>query len=118
MLTVLVSCTSRLEKLETEVMELHDEVMPLMDSLYKIRMQLQLKAETDSTRVELTESINEIMTAEEAMMNWMRNYNPSFNGADDAESVLYFSDQKASIEQVADQMKEAMATGEGIINNF
>ena len=105
----------KIEKVEAEVITLHDEVMPLMDPLYKIRKQLQQKAETDTSDVQLVEAILNIKSAEEEMMNWMRIYDPNFRGKDDTETLDYLSKQKKSIEQVGINMNEALARGEDLI---
>jgi len=122
LLVVLASCVSNnqekeLKQLEQEVIELHDEVMPLMDPLYKIRKGLQEMTELDSANIELKNAINTIEIAEEAMMDWMRNYDMTFKGNDSAETLQYFSEKKKSIEQVAVDMKLAKKSGEELLNS-
>ena len=104
---------SEIEKLETDVSELHDEVMPLMSPLYKIRKQLQ-EMEANSSNVELMATINGIEVAEESMMDWMRNYDPNFIGSE-TETIKYLSDKKLAIEQVSIQMKESLSNGEMLL---
>jgi len=118
---ILLACSgagqkAEIEKLTAEVISLHDEVMPLMEPLYKTRKQLLLKAEADTSNVQLVNAILKIKSAEEEMMNWMRNYDPAFEGADDSETMKYLSDQKKSIEQVSARMNQAMTNGKSILN--
>jgi len=118
---VLLACSgtgqrAEIEKLTAQVTSLHDEVMPLMGPLYKTRKRLLLQAEADSSNVQLVNAILNIKSAEEEMMKWMRNYDPGFEGANDSETMKYFSDQKKSIEQVSASMNQAMANGKSILN--
>ena len=97
-------------KLKAELIALHDEVMPLMSPLYKMRKQLQ-EMETDSSNAKLIFAINEIVMAEESMMDWMRNYDPDHQGSEN-EMIKYLSDKKLAIEQVSTQMKKSLTRGE------
>ncbi len=117
-ISVLSGCTNpkkeEIIKLGDEVIVLHDEMMPLMDDLYKTRMKLQQLADTDSTQSgqdTVAELIQEIKLAEDAMMNWMRNFNPNFEGETDDETIAYLLGQKESMSQVSEQMNQALAVG-------
>lgn len=119
----MASCVSNsqeneLKELEQEIIELHDEVMPLMDPLYEIRKKLRQKSKLDSTNVGLIDAIITIETAEEEMMDWMRNYDVNFKGADAIQTFKYFSEKKKSIEQVGIQMQTARQKGEELIKQF
>lgn len=120
LILLLLSCVAggekrEIEKVETEVIALHDEVMPLMGTLFKIRKQLQKRTEADPSNVQLVEATLNIKLAEEEMMDWMRSYDPSFEGIDDTETLDYLAKQKIAIEAVGIRMKEAMAIGEALI---
>ena len=114
---VLIICSAcgtgsgrEVKQLRNELVALHDEVMPLMSPLYKMRRQLQ-KMEADSSNIELRAVIVEISEAEESMMDWMRNYDPDFQGTEN-ETVRYLSDKKLAIEQVNVRMRESLIMGE------
>jgi len=101
-------------RLGEEVLYLHDEAMPLMDNLYSTRVALQKLANTDSTQSgqdSVAELIQELKLAEDAMMNWMRNFDPNFEGKTDDETIAYLNEKKESISQVAEQMNQALAVG-------
>jgi hypothetical protein len=122
-ISLISGCTNakkeEITKLGDEVIVLHDEMMPLMDDLYQTRMKLQQLADADSTRSgqdTVAELIQEIKLAEDAMMNWMRNFNPNFEGETDDETIAYLIGQKESMSQVAEQMNQALAAGKQRVN--
>ncbi len=124
-LAVLVSCgsskESELQRVKDEVITLHDEVMPLSGPLYDLRMSLQKKMSTDTTgskTLGTEEVITQIKNAEDAMMDWMRNYDPTFEGVDDIETHQYLLEQRKAIEEVAAQMKEAKKKGEEFLIKY
>ncbi len=126
-LLLLLSCQSSkkeevdLKALKDEVFELHDEVMPLMGDLRRVRKSLMLQVDTiqgtDSERAAiLTEASNNLNEANEGMMVWMRNFDPNFEGSDE-EVLKYLTDQKASIEEVNKNMKESLKKGQELLEN-
>lgn len=68
-------------KLFSESMEMHDQIMPLMDEMYKLER--KLKSLRDSLRTDsvsnrgklytLTGSLNKLQVASKGMMDWMHN---------------------------------------------
>lgn len=121
-LILVASCTDtkkkEIDKLSDEVIVLHDEVMPLMDGLYQTRMKLQKLVDTDSSADDSAriEGIARIKRAEDAMMDWMHNFNPSYEGANPDETIQYLLDQKKSIEAVGKKMRTARKEGEALLN--
>ncbi len=115
------STESELEVLKDQVMVVHDEVMPLMDPLYRIRRDLQKGINEDSTQVgsndreKKIEMIREIQLAEDAMMNWMRNFNLTYQGETDSLTLQYFAEKMAAIEEVAYQMRSAQTKGKAML---
>lgn len=93
-------------------MDIHDEVMPKMDALYTLKKSLQdsiaktpkLSAED---KTELERRIQVIDSASNAMMVWMRQFNPS----DSVTSTAYGEYMKREFEkvkQVRGQMLKAL----------
>ncbi len=126
-LLVLLSCQSSkkeevdLKALKDEVFELHDEVMPLMGDLRRVRKSLMLQVdsikETDSERAEILTTVSdELNAANEGMMVWMRNFDPNFEGTDE-ETLKYLTDQKSSIQEVNKNMKESLKKGQELLKN-
>jgi hypothetical protein len=103
-----------LQALKDEVIDIHDDVMPLMDPLYSQRMRISKMAEADTSRTELPELIREIQLAEEAMMQWMQDYEPDFKGDTPEETHAYFESQKEKITEVNKKMKSALKKAKAI----
>lgn len=124
-LIFLVACgpskKDELNQLKDEVIAIHDEVMPKMGELRNVRKQLMLQAdslmESDSVRAAvLTTAANDIAAANEGMMQWMRNYEPEFEGTDE-EIKQYLEDQKIAIQKVKDNMLGSVAKGKEVLED-
>ena len=108
-----------LQTLKSEVMAIHDEVMPKMGELRRTRKDLLLQAdslmETNPERAAmLTTVADEIGNANEGMMQWMRAYEPEFEGTDE-EIKQYLEDQKVAIQKVKDDMNGSLQKGKGVL---
>ena len=120
----LVSCGDPKEKeiqmLSDEAIAVHDEVMPMMDKLYVMRTGIQKRVQEDSTLLtdELAATLVELKEAEDAMWNWMRNFNLQYEGENQDSTIAYFTRKKSSAEIMADQMKKAMIMGEETMKTF
>ena len=96
--------------LKDEVMEIHDEVMPKMGEMNTLKNELLADAEslaTDTTIVENIEISNELKLiaaeleeANKSMMDWMRNYKPTFDEQTHEEIMQYLEDQKVKAGEV------------------
>lgn len=124
LLIVAFSCQSAGENeikiLKDEVMAVHDEVMPKMGELRRTRKSLMLQADSllqiDSLRsAELSTLAAEIESANEGMMQWMRAFEPDFEGTDE-EIKTYFEAQKESIQQVKEAMENSLLNGKKAIS--
>lgn len=109
-----------LKALKEEVLDIHDEVMPKMSDLRRTRKGLMLQADSiksiDSLRASvLLSASNDLDSANESMMNWMRNYEPEFSGTDE-EVLKYLTEQKESISTVREKMLEADENGQKILS--
>ena len=106
-----------IEHLTTEVMAVHDEVMPLMDDLYKTRSQLQKKLDLDSSQMksETLLVITNLKAGQDAMMGWMQNFDLQYEGETDVDTYSYFIEQKKTIWTVSDQIKGALKSGTGAV---
>ncbi len=108
-----------LKALKNEVFDIHDEVMPKMGDLRRVRKELMLKAdslrETDSTKAQfLLAASNQIGAANEGMMVWMRNFNPDSTGTYQ-EELDYLNQQKKGIIKVRDDMNSSLVEGKKIL---
>ena len=69
------------QALYDDVMKVHDEVMPRMDDIYSLKVNLKKQAAdssglTDDRRKAIEAAILKLDAAGEGMMVWMRNFNP------------------------------------------
>ncbi|MEQ9402991.1 MAG: hypothetical protein RIM99_05355 [Cyclobacteriaceae bacterium] len=108
-----------LAALKDEVLEIHDEVMPKMGDLRRARKELMLLADSiqtiDSARAaELLIASDSIDMANEGMMNWMRNYEPTFEGTDE-EILEYLTNQKEAIVEVKIKMITSLEIGKKLL---
>ena len=81
-------------KIKTEIMVIHDEVMPATTHLLKLRTSLQMQIKTDSNNsATLQLSVDSLLIAHDKMMEWMQGYDASHNLNDST----YFIKQKQEI---------------------
>ncbi|MFZ6664034.1 hypothetical protein [Peijinzhouia sedimentorum] len=96
--------------LKDEVMEIHDEVMPKMGEMNTLKNELLADADSlsaDSSNVEnlelsidLKQIASELEEANKSMMDWMRNYKPTFDEQTHEEIMQYLEDQKVKAGEV------------------
>lgn len=87
-----------------EVMAIHDEVMPLMGELMAMNKKVKGK---DSTSHEANELSAYLEEANEAMMNWMRKFNPNIENMTHEETMNYLEEEKKKIMKVKEKMLSA-----------
>lgn len=104
-----------LKALYDEVIDIHDEVMPKMDDLMKAKGALQERLDTlrdvnpeDAAIPELEKTIISLTEADEAMMNWMRNFKPQDDAEDHKAAMDYYQEERKKISSVKDQMLNAL----------
>ncbi|WP_436517606.1 hypothetical protein [Ekhidna sp. To15] len=119
LIATLMACgPSKKEELQTlkdEVLAIHDEVMPKMGELRKTRKGLEALADslmaTDSTQaIKISSLAADISAANEGMMQWMRAFEPEFEGTDE-EIQKYLEEQKVAVQKVKDDMNESLESG-------
>ncbi len=97
-----------------KTMNIHDEVMPKMDNLYKLKKALQdTLANTPSLSAEQRKvyeaHIVRIDSASNAMMVWMRQFNPSSADSLGSEAYrIYMEQELAKVEKVKAAMLQAL----------
>lgn len=120
LLFLVFSCEKKaneLEKLQEEVIGVHDEVMPKMGELRKTMKLLEAKADSmaeDSVKEAIYRDLaSNIKVANESMMQWMRNFDPTLiqNEVNEAKVKEYLLDQKDKIEKVKYDMLESLSEG-------
>ncbi len=106
------------EALYDEVMDIHDEVMPKMEDIYKLKRGLQAKLDSASTiadekKVELQQRIAHLDSVGNLMMDWMHKFDPLPDSADQEEAREYLESEMEKIKKVKDAMLEAIEKEKG-----
>lgn len=104
------ACSPESERLHDDVMAVHDEVMPKMDDIMKEKARLTgIMNETDDSLkvVEIRTVIAELNSADEGMMQWMREFKPDKTLSED-ELTAYYKTEMERISKVRDDMLNAL----------
>ena len=101
------------QALYNEVMNIHDEVMPKMDDIYKLKVKLQDKLDSASTmsaeeKIKLQQRIAHLDSVGNLMMDWMHKFDPLPDSSDREEAREYLESEMEKIRKVKDAMLEAI----------
>jgi hypothetical protein len=98
------------DALLAQVMEIHDEVMPKMEDIMKLKSKLKDREDAD-------EILDALDAADKAMMNWMHNFKAPSKDLTFDQAMEYLEAQRKSIADVRDLMLEAIANAEIALEN-
>ena len=107
------------QALYDEVMKVHDEVMPKMDNIYKLKGQLKEKiANTPDIAEEKKKEIEGVIlrldSASEGMMVWMRNFNPLPDSLGEEQAKEYLEGEMEKIKKVREDVRKALEEAEEV----
>ncbi len=106
-----------------EVIAVHDEAMTKMETMMYLKGQLQekidLARENEEANISEFESrVEALEMADEAMMQWMRNFEAKDNDSMAHEAIMsYYKEQKEHISEVEQRMNEAIARAREVTGN-
>jgi hypothetical protein len=110
--------SDKVELLKTEVIGIHDEVMPKMTDIHKnkklLREALNVVSEGNNKDVILLH-IKKLEEADEAMMAWMGEYKIPTG---EQEAITYLQGQKVEIERVKKMMLLSIEKSNEIIKQY
>lgn len=119
------------ENLQKEVIDNHDILMVKMDDIMNSKLKLDtLKANfksiiqehPDTDTIALKSSIDSLKTeltnADEAMMNWMHQFNPDYTEKSHEEIMTYLNNQKLKIDSVKTLFDQSLSKSELLISKF
>jgi len=114
------------DRLRTELMQVHDEVMPKMGEMTGIAGRLKDFLQQDSLlsaddRLQLEEAIGEITAAEEGMMDWMAGFRQpeTLRASMDHEEIMkYLESEKNKITRVNVQIKAGIEKGKALVLTY
>jgi hypothetical protein len=122
----IVSCGEtdavKLEKLNNEVMVIHDEVMPKMAELNRVKRQLNsfknvVPSENAALKDSLLNGILLVSKSEDLMRDWMNDYDYPNEKIPTAQMSQYLMAQKDSIKNISDGIALGLAVGHGFLKN-
>lgn len=119
------------EELQQEVITIHDSVMADMGMLMEKKMYLNkimnrldslksvnMNLDTAQVKDELTQTIEQLGAADEAMMTWMRNFDPEYPGKSHEEIMAYLNNQKVKINSVDSVIKNIILKSDSTIAKY
>lgn len=99
--------------LEQQIMAVHDSVMPRMSDLLRLKKEVAAKADKSTQGAVKEEGVairSQLDQADNAMMDWMHQYNGDTLGKlDQAKAVEYLNDQQAKINKIRDQTEKSIS---------
>ena len=101
------------QALYDEVMKVHDEVMPKMNDIYKLKQDLKKKldeskdlAEDKKKQIEAT--IAKLDSASDGMMVWMREFDPIPDSVSEERAREYLENEMERVKKVKEDILEAI----------
>ncbi len=95
--------------LYNQVMDIHDEVMPKMEDLYNMKKNLEEKLKENpaaDVKADIELRLAEVDSASKMMMDWMHEFNPPADTADQEQARAYLEAEMEKVKRV----KEAILT--------
>lgn len=113
LVAVLTSCKDANKELYKKVMETHDEVMPRMGELERLKREIRNEiAQSPDMIVERKEKLEQIISnldsASYAMMDWMHKFNPLPDSARKEDVQRYLETEQERIQRVKDKMLKSI----------
>ena len=102
------------QTLYDQVMDIHDEIMPRAEDIYQLKKELQEKLSsnpnmTADKKQELELVIAQLDSADQSMMDWMHQFKPLPDSADQEKARAYLESEMERIKKVKDLMNESIA---------
>lgn len=115
----LLSCENTLQKereqVFKEVMEIHDEMM-MMGKIRGAQSKLKKMMESDSINIEKYQiAYDQLQVADDAMMDWMRQFKNPAQNTDAKEAIEYLKDQKVKVQKMKEVMVENMDKAKQVV---
>jgi hypothetical protein len=109
-------------KLYDEVMQFHNEAMPKMAEVNRLKRQLKdynetVSADSAALKDSLINSILILSKAEDGMNDWMSKFNYPNTQLSHDESMKYLSAQKDSVKKVNDDIFMGIAVAKGFLKS-
>lgn len=100
------------QELYDEVMRIHDEVMPKLDDIYKLKTakktRLEMPGLPEQERQQIQNDIARLDSANEGMMVWMREFDPIPDSVGEDKARAYLESELEKVKQVREDILEAL----------
>jgi hypothetical protein len=105
--------TSENQKLYNEVMKVHDEVMPKMNDIHKLKMAIKERIEKNQNlstveRMKLDAMYAKLDSANDGMMVWMREFRPLPDSVGEEKAKKYLENEMERVQKVRQNMLNAI----------
>jgi len=113
----LLGCGKAEKPLYDQVMDIHDEVMPKMNEIYKLRKGLQDSLLhhpeiTEASKAEIEKTIVILDSANTSMMVWMRQFNPP-DQKDKKAFEKYMEEELVKVKKMQEEVMSALERAKG-----
>ena len=106
------------DELRDEVFVIHDEVMPKMGDIVRLKVGLTELSVDSLKEAQVKAAISQLEKAEDGMMNWMNEFTAPEKMRDSkshAEIIGYLNNEKTEISKVRDDMLIGISSAEKIL---
>lgn len=105
------------QALYDEVMDVHNEVMPKMDELYKAKTKLRARLDgspplKETEKQAIREKIVHLDSASESMMAWMRQFDPIPDSLGEERAKAYLENELVKVKEIRQHVLEALQDAE------
>jgi hypothetical protein len=104
------------QALYDQVMDIHDEVMPKMNDLYKaktsLKTRLALPGLGETEKQEINTKIARIDSASESMMVWMRHFDPIPDSVGEDKARAYLESELVKVKKVKEGILAALKSSD------
>lgn len=109
------------QALYDQVMDIHDEIMPRSEDIYKLKKELQEKLASSTglaseEKQELELAIAQLDSADQSMMDWMHLFKPLPDSADQEKARAYLESEMERIKKVKELMNESIEKAKAVKN--
>jgi regulator of replication initiation timing len=106
------------QELYNEVMKIHDEVMPKMEDIHRLKQTLKEKIEktpnlSKAERIELDAITAKLDSANESMMTWMHEFSPLPDSLGEEKARAYLEGEIERVKKVRANILEALEAAKG-----
>jgi Mg2+ and Co2+ transporter CorA len=108
------------QALYDQVMDVHDELMPQMEDLYKLKKELQEKIAATPDMVaekkgELDQAIATLDSADQLMMDWMHKFRPLPDSANQEKAREYLESEMEKVKKLKELFNESIDKAKEIV---